>query len=359
MVLKHWWMIVIWLAIVGLLYQLYRSGKLASWAKTSTPRVKVARSERITGLPIYAQIKARYRRWLLAVLACLFAAITSTMVLTARPASQSIVSAAQLNRDIILCLDVSGSMLPVDAKIVETFEKLVNDFKGQRIGMDIFNGLNSQFFPLTDDYDLVKEQLAFAKKELKKDPFGQGEVNEELRKHLNFIAGTLAAVSTSNVMPNSNVGLGLAGCIGHLGDNKTGRSQSIILATDNELSGDPTDKESIIISTPEAMMLAKKKSIRVYSIDPGVTDPAAGGASDTPLREHAELKLYSIATGGGYYLLSQHGVVPDVINKISQQEEKLFVSDPQLAYADSPMVPIIIASLALLGLVALTWRLKL
>lgn len=59
----------------------------------------------------------------------------------------------------MLCLDVSGSMAEVDMEILDTFLELTDDFKGERIGLTIFNASPVQVFPLTDDYEFVKEHL--------------------------------------------------------------------------------------------------------------------------------------------------------------------------------------------------------
>ena len=63
------------------------------------------------------------------------------------------------SRDIVLCLDVSGSALPYDREVIDTYRTLVDNFKGERIGLSIFNSTSRTVFPLTDDYELVSEQL--------------------------------------------------------------------------------------------------------------------------------------------------------------------------------------------------------
>ena len=59
----------------------------------------------------------------------------------------------------MLCLDVSGSTLPYDREVIDTYRTLVDNFKGERIGLSIFNSTSRTVFPLTDDYELVSEQL--------------------------------------------------------------------------------------------------------------------------------------------------------------------------------------------------------
>lgn len=362
MVLIYWWMGLIWLALLAVLFVLYRKGILGRWQPKRSV-VKVAHSERMTKLPVYVEQKKLYRQLLMTLLVVMGVGLASAVLLSSRPASQSIVTPAQINRDIILCLDVSGSMKNVDVKLIETFQQLVRDFKGQRIGLDMFNYNNSQVFPLTDDYDLVNEQLADVKRMLAIDPMNSSE--DEATEYYNYMAGTSSTgLSEENGdgdhwAPSSNVGIGLAGCAQHLGENLTSRSQSVILASDNELGG---VEEDAVITTKQAMMLAKKKGIRVYAVDPGVYDELAdksdAATADNYAGEHAVLRTYSLTTGGGYYRLSSTDIVPEVISKISAQEAKLFTGDSQYAAADVPLPAFIVLFLTVVGISVLSWRLK-
>lgn len=363
MVLMYWWMLLLWGGFFAVVFVLYRKGRLNRW-QSKREVVKVAHSRRITELPEYTEQKARYRRWLIVLLVVAVTGLLSAAVLSSRPAAQSIVSPAQTNRDIVLCLDVSGSMKSVDVKLVETFQKLMRDFKGQRIGLDLFNYNNSQAFPLTDDYELVAEQLTYVKKILSIDE--TTATDEEMTEYYNALAGTSSTgLSEGNGdgghwAPSSNVGVGLAGCAQHFGENLSGRSQSIMLATDNELGG---VEEDAIITTKQAMMLAKKDGIRVYSIDPGVYNSLTGKSdpniADNYSSEHAVLRTYSLTTGGGYYRLSSTDIVPDIIAKVSQQEAKLFVGDSQYAASDVPLPGFIVLFVSVVGIALVSWRLKL
>lgn len=375
MVLIYWWIWLLWLGLIAVLFVLYRKGLLKKWLPRPKSRaVKVAHSDRITALPEYKVRKKAYSRLLSVFLAISLIGLLSAMILSSRPAAQSLVTPAQTNRDILLCLDISGSMTSVDVELVETFQQLARDFKGQRIGLDMFNYNSSQVFPLTDDYDLINEQLAYANKML---PIGEklmgyldginsGVSDDEETEYYNYTAGTSSTGLSSynggenGWAPSSNVGIGLAGCAQHLGENLSGRSQSIILASDNELGG---TEESAIITTKQAMMLAKQKGIRVYAIDPGVYDSFSNASdadvADNYADEHAVLRTYALATGGGYYRLSSTDIVSDVISKISAQEAKLFTGDSQYAASDAPLPMFIALFVAVLGTALLSWRLKL
>ena len=126
----------------------------------------VAHGERLTELPEYQKALRRYKATLVLamVLGALFLVATATAA--ARPAQRTTEQPEIRNRDIILCLDVSGSMTSTDAAIAKVFQELAREFDGERIGMVIFDSSSVQLFPLTDDYDYAAEQLTAAQKAL-------------------------------------------------------------------------------------------------------------------------------------------------------------------------------------------------
>jgi uncharacterized protein with von Willebrand factor type A (vWA) domain len=87
-------------------------------------------------------------------------AVVLGAVVAARPIAQKTIQPVSTNRDIMLCLDVSGSMTDVDKEIVSIFDKLADGFKGERVGLTIFNSSAVQVFPLTDDYRFIQSTCA-------------------------------------------------------------------------------------------------------------------------------------------------------------------------------------------------------
>lgn len=70
---------------------------------------------------------------------CLLLEVIGTALLVARPVDRQVRAAAMANRDIMLCLDVSGSMIEFDAELVDKFSQMVQSFDGERIAMSIWN----------------------------------------------------------------------------------------------------------------------------------------------------------------------------------------------------------------------------
>ena len=86
------------------------------------------------------------------------------------------------NRDIMLCLDVSGSMYEADSEILRVYAELSKGFKGERIGLVLFDSSPVVVFPLTDDYDFVTKQLESAAEAFKYS--FSGKYNSEKTKRI-------------------------------------------------------------------------------------------------------------------------------------------------------------------------------
>src|SRR5690606_15703243 len=192
------------------------------------------------------------------------------------------------SRDIMLCLDVSGSMSDVDVEVLGVFEELLKGFQGERIGLTIFNSSPVQVFPLTDDYPFIAQQL--------KNIRSSFDYRDQTPEHW---------VGTLNGPGASLIGDGLAACTMRFDHADDERSRSVILATDNELAG------ASILTLEEAAQYAKSKKVRVFALNPVQGKDAAVSAQ---LAEAAEL------TGGRSYALRDTTTVSDIIAEIQKQE---------------------------------------
>ena len=135
-------------------------------SRRAGPRGAGANTELLRTLPEYHRA-VRRQRWLVAGGVALVGLLAVAAVLgAARPVQRVTLVDQKDNRDIVLCLDVSGSMIDVDAEVVSTFLRLADGFRGERISMVIFNSSAVPVFPLTDDYDFVSDQLRRAQRSL-------------------------------------------------------------------------------------------------------------------------------------------------------------------------------------------------
>ncbi|MFF1383118.1 VWA domain-containing protein [Arthrobacter sp. NPDC058288] len=340
MELIFWWMIPAALLLGAGTYWMARRRQRGGQAA----RRPVAHGHRLTELPEYQAAVRRHRRLLTVAAVAGGVLMAAAVVAAARPAERTTVSPEQRNRDIILCLDASGSMSSADAAVVDVFARLVEGFDGERLGLTVFDSSAVQVFPLTDDYDVVREQLQAAK-----------EAFEGAAGSAAFLDGTW------NGAGSSLIGDGLASCVqgfpanggggtgtgGKTTDGTEERSRSVVLATDNFISGEP------IFTLQEAAALAKKKDVRVYALNPGDfdygTDPDQSGVQ---LRTAAE------GTGGAYYPLDSPEAVAEIIRRVQSTEATVFEAAPQAAVSDRAEIPLSIALLSGLVLAGATWRLR-
>jgi hypothetical protein len=324
----------------------------AGWAalrrdgNANARRRPVAHADRLTLLPEYQAALRRHRRWLaVAVLACA-SLLVSTAVAAARPIGPTTIRPEQHNRDIMLCLDTSGSMSSADAAVVDVFSELAAEFDGERIGLTIFDSTAIQVFPLTDDYEYVQEQLKLARDAFDGKPGSSG-----------FLDGTWSGRGSSLI------GDGLASCLNSFpdGSKQPGsrnpgaardpagppRSRSVVLATDNFLSGDP------IMTLEEAAALAKDRAVHVHALNPGDLDYGSG--RDQP---GAQLRAAAESTGGAYYSLENPEAVPGVVRSVEETEKAALQGAPRAVVFDEPGLPLAAALLSGLVLAGATWRLR-
>lgn len=304
-------MLIIWaVVLVGYAAVRYVISKRWQRKKKKTAAVPIAHSDRLTGLQEYQLAIVRYRQLLKTTTGALFIGLLMAVLLSARPAITSVILPAQKSRDIMLCLDVSGSLLRVDTTLVNRFGTLVNNFSSQRFGMTVFNSSSISIIPLTDDYQLINAQL------LKN---GKALSAQKGQAFTDLTSGTLADFDKGT----SLVGDGLMSCINNLGENAQLRSQSIILATDNETNG------TSIVALQKAATIMAERNVRLYVIDPAQGDPARSV-------DHEQLKTVSANANGKYYQLSDKTAVNDLINDISKQEAKYAAGAPIAVTQDKP-----------------------
>ena len=289
--------------------------------------VALANTEMLRALPEYRRAVRRHR-WMVAGGVALVGILAVAAVLgAARPVQRMTLIDQKDNRDIVLCLDVSGSMIDVDAEVVSTFLRLAEGFRGERISMVIFNSSAVPVFPLTDDYDFVSDQLRRAQRSLTlvdgKDP---------------FFAGTL------NGAGSSLIGDGLATCVRSFDHPELKRARSVILASDNEAAG------KSLFTLPEGGQLATTAGIQVYGMNP----------SDNPSSSAAvEMRQVVESTGGIYFALNDVSAVRRTLEAVTSREATRIPSAPRTVIHDAPGIPIALATLAVLAFLALRrvrWR---
>lgn len=199
--------------------------------------------------------------------------------------------------DIVLCIDVSGSMLAQDFKPnrLEAAKKVAGDFvrerPADRIGLVIFAGESFTQCPVTSDHAVLEAQISH---------IDGGFLND----------GTA-------------IGSGLATSVDRLKSTQA-KSKVVILLTDGENNGG-------LIGPIPAMEIAKAMSVKVYTIGVGsegyantpVPDPMGRVSMQQEKVNIDETLLTQIATetGGKYFRARDNTSLESIYQEIDQLEK--------------------------------------
>lgn len=290
----------------------------------------VAHSAPIRALPAYKAARRRYSILLAAAAICLGLTLFSFTALAARPVSTESYQSDRDLRDIMLCLDVSGSTQNFRQGVLNNFNVIVDGLHGERIGVTFFDSIPINVIPLTDDYaaitDLIKEVSA---------------------------NGFMTATMPLSYNGTSNIGEGLLGCVNSFPDlGNTKRSQSIVFATDN-MSESNKD-----IGITQAGNYAKRYGVTVYGI------LLSDNTNYNVVYNHDEFREMVESTHGIYYVLgkdnfSNGNITGDIIRKILDQEGAKTEGSRELLFVDNPSFFAIFGAISLIAFFVLIWRLRL
>ncbi|KRB76847.1 hypothetical protein ASE01_08720 [Nocardioides sp. Root190] len=319
-----WLLPVLVLAVIALLVWWARS----PGRRTTAGASYVAHAARLRALPRYQALVRRQ----VAIGACLSAAAlvacAGAIVLAGRVEERQTMEQNDRTRDIVLCLDASGSMAEVDAQVLSEFRRIVTGLQGERVGLTIWSGVAITVFPLTDDYDFVLDQLSEAET-----AFGAGGIYSDAYAH--FTAGTVIDWEVQ-----SQLGDGLASCVQRFDRRDEDRSRAIVLASDNEPIGEG------IFDLSAAADFASDEDVVVHGI-------AAPMTADRPSAAR-EFEDAVQQTGGTFSLLGEDGSAATVIEAIGELEAKEIDRPPLVQVLDRPRLGTIVTGIGL-GAMSLIW----
>ncbi len=198
--------------------------------------------------------------------------------------------------DIVLAMDVSGSMVAEDFKPnrIEAAKALALKFVDQRptdrIGLVIFSGESFTMCPITIDHNVLKEQIS--------------------------------QVKNGMIIDGTSIGMGLATAVDRLRFSK-GKSKVIILTTDgvNNMG---------LIDPNTALEIAKAYKVRVYTVGIGtmgqapmpVQTPMGVQKQMVPVEiDEPLLKKIAVETGGKYFRATNNqsfGAIYEDIDKLEK-----------------------------------------
>ena len=282
----------------------------------------VANTSLVKSTKEYKKLERKYKIFLYFMIGTLSLSIIFLSILSARLITVKDVSDKKYNRDIILCMDVSGSMDELNYEIVDTYKKIVGGMNGERFGISIFNTSSYLLVPLTDDYEYVEEVLYNLQRAYDTigTQVGAGDYENYLWSYSYLASGTLIGEGSSKT------GEGLASCVYDFADLDTQRSRVIVLSTDNEVLGDQ------LVDIVGAAQIANKKGIRVYVIAP------SSSSSSSSSNELEELRRVTEVANGKLYVQGDAGTTEGVVSEIEKTEKTLLEGVEKTIVIDYPEV---------------------
>jgi Ca-activated chloride channel family protein len=278
---KNVWVLPLLLALPLIAWYYYRT---PSWRKSSfkvtTANAFTVRTfrNRLIHVPFWLRLLA---------IGCVILAL-------ARPQVRNVTSKTKGEGiDIILCMDISGSMLSNDfyPNRLEVSKQMAEEFVRKRpvdqIGLVIFSGESYTQFPLSSDHEGVIEQI------------------EGLRSGM-LIDGTV-------------IGEGLATSVQRLSSSKS-KSKIIILLTD----GNEQPPETRVIDPYTALEIARAKGVKVYTIGLGAlgtkTVEERGNRIASFLDENL-LRKIATQTNGAYFRAIDKESLQEIYTQIDRLEK--------------------------------------
>ena len=332
MILYPWLFVIPAIAIVlVVLYSLAIHRSKRSRRKGKRNETMIAHTSAIRNLPEYKRAKRRYLMLIVLAGVFLFGSIASTVIIASRPISTDLISTEYDNRDIMLCVDVSGSTHETIGDMLTRLQYVVSEMKGERFGIVAFDGTPITVSPLSNDYKVIDQLLESIK---------------------NNQSDYLSA-SHTNSMGSSLIGPGLVGCVNSFDNlSDTERSRSIILFTDNYAAA--TQPVNIV----QAAKYAKRYGITIYGINPADYSHFADGVAVSGT-DKEYMEAVSI-TGGSYYAANSSNTdVNHIIDQIMEQQSALMEGTEKYIKTDSPGIAIFIAFAMIVIYLVVIWRLRL
>jgi Ca-activated chloride channel family protein len=247
--------------------------------------------------------------------------VISLLLLVARPMVSIPSSDDRTGLDVMLTVDVSGSMTIEDVQpsrieaaqevIAEFIKKLTRD----RVGLIVFTGVPVTLSPLTQDYSIVQEYVDLLTPE----------------KSLWLSAGGGTAVGDALLLTTRKFQQG------------TERSKVIILITDGQ--------SNIGMEPEDAADIAAKRNIKVYTIYIG---------SFFTSRAKESLSQVATKTGGKSYTVEDKKGLATIFDEIDKLERGAYKGVTPIQYRDEPTILMLLAAIGFvsyLGLISYKVRL--
>lgn len=282
----HPWMFGLFLVIPFMIWWQY------SRKKHDNPAMRVTTVSGIKEVKPTWRVRLRPALFWLRVLSLSF-----IIIALARPQSSSVSESIDSEGiDIVMSVDVSGSMLAEDLKpnriqaAKDVATEFVENRPTDRVGLVIFAGESFTQVPITIDHNVLKEQIS--------------------------------KIKSGVLVDGTAIGMGLATGVDRLRASKA-KSRVLILLTDGV-------NNTGLIDPSTALEIAKRYKVRVYTIGIGsegqaqypVQTPFGTQKQMMPVQiDEALLQKIAKETGGKYYRATSNKSLRSVYNEIDQLEK--------------------------------------
>jgi Ca-activated chloride channel family protein len=220
--------------------------------------------------------------------------------------------------DIMICLDISDSMMIEDMKpenrleaAKDTLIKFINGRTSDRIGVVIFSGESFTLVPLTLDYHLLKDRIS-----------------------------KLTTAQDAHIKDGTAIGVGLANAVGRLRES-TAKSRIIIFATDGGNNSGTIDPDT-------GIAIAKGYGVKIYSIGIGKDGPTKipiyqkdifGNTVKTyqDFEDPVNVDLLTrmaTETGGKFFRADQEDSLPKIFSEIDHLEKSKVEQKSYVRYTE-------------------------
>lgn len=318
MALTHWWMLIpiVLTIMIGAVFFVLRDRPAAP-----SSGLLAANTARMRATARFVHLATRHKRWTLVQVLAVVLIVLGATLLSTRLTNAADSESEQYNRDIMLCLDVSGSMRTVDAELMQSFADITGQLRGERIGLVIWDSSAVMKFPLTNDYSFIAEQLEDGVEELNDGGY-------------DWTRGVWEGSGSSLI------GDGLASCITRFDRLDEPRARTIVLATDNMVSGDE------IYTLTQAVELAVESEVVVHGIAPRDN------------RYVAEMRQHLQRTSGNTYLMTDSTGGDQIVSSIETLDRQRLRGMPVATASDQRLPGLVLVGVGLIGLMLAGWRLR-
>lgn len=294
---------------------------------------RMRRGLSLSTLKLARPLAGRARLVPIALWALRLGAIACLVVAIARPQwGRTWVEETQMGVDIMLALDISGSMRAEDFQpenrlvaAKEVIDGFIGKSEGNRLGLVIFAGRSQTVAPLTTDHEMVRDAL------------GRVEF-------------------TSIKQDGTAIGDAIGNCLYRLREQNA-KGRVIVLFTDGE-------NNSGYLDPVKAAAMARVKNVRIHTIAVGKPGGApipmlnafgqkvylrdADGNMILPKIDELQLQRIAELTGGRYFRATDTGALRQVYEAINQMEKSPFEVKQHVLYEERFHLPLGLGLLLLL-----------